>query len=81
MTETKRTGTLIEYVDEVLNPWSGCAPQHIGCDHCYAERHCSIRRGIDFRNERRLLSAAGMRKPFGWNRKAQAAGDRMRVGL
>jgi protein gp37 len=82
MTDPKRTGTLIEYVDEVLNPWTGCTPVHTGCKNCYARANWTVRkRRIDFDNERRLPSAAYMRQPFKWNREAEAAGVRKRVGL
>jgi protein gp37 len=70
----------IEWTDATWNPWIGCSPVHTGCDHCYA-RTFGRRFGVTWGPEgtRRVTSQAYWRKPLSWNRKAAAAGKRLKV--
>lgn len=67
----------IEWTDATFNPWIGCTAVSCACDHCYAETLVK-RYGGDFATRRRT-SPANWKKPLAWNRKAKAAGKRMRV--
>lgn len=69
--------TGIEWTDATFNPWIGCTAVSAACDHCYAEALVK-RYGGDFATRRRT-SPANWKKPLAWNRKAEAAGKRMRV--
>lgn len=74
--------TKIAWATSTWNPWIGCSKVHTGCEHCYAERDFAIRRkkvewGLN--GTRVKTSDAYWRKPFAWDKKAEAAGERWRV--
>ncbi|MCA9239159.1 MAG: phage Gp37/Gp68 family protein [Planctomycetales bacterium] len=72
----------IEWTDHTFNPWIGCAKVNSLCKLCYAEtmmdtRYGRVRWGPD--GTRVRTTPDYWRKPFGWNKKAVAAGVRRRV--
>lgn len=72
----------IAWTDATFNPWWGCARVSPGCENCYAEQLATVRRklpvwGVDA--DRKPMSEEYWRQPEKWNRKAEAAGVRMRV--
>lgn len=69
--------TAIAWTDATFNPWIGCEAISPGCEHCYAESYAK-RVGRDFATRTRT-SAANWRQPLLWNKKAEAAGTRLRV--
>ncbi len=74
--------TLIAWADRTFNPWLGCTKVSAGCDHCYAETLTKNRMGLDVWGpdaNRQITSVGNWRKPVQWNRKAEAAGSRLRV--
>ncbi|HET9893770.1 MAG TPA: DUF5131 family protein [Streptosporangiaceae bacterium] len=75
--------TKIGWCHHTFNGWIGCAPISAGCRFCYANIQSQRwRPGNDEwrRNgTRRVTSEATWRKPYKWNRDAEAAGERRRV--
>lgn len=74
--------TAIEWTDATWSPWEGCTKVGPGCDHCYAEAMNNwLRKGENWGRgaPRREYSDAHWQKPLAWNKKAHAAGKRMRV--
>ncbi len=81
--------TEIGWCDRTHNEWIGCAKKSRGCRFCYAEaderrwnpdrsgRRTATTWGRN--SPRRLTTLANRRKPYTWNRKAQAAGVPARV--
>lgn len=75
--------TGIEWTDATFNPWTGCLRVSPGCDHCYAAAMAG-RNGSTFGSwepgaDRKRTSKAYWNGPAKWNRKAIAAGKRVRV--
>lgn len=70
----------IEWTDNTWNPWWGCTRVSAACDFCYAEA-LSKRFGHDLwgNKPRMRTSAANWHKPIQWNKKAAAAGVRVKV--
>lgn len=65
-----------------FNPWSGCSKVAEGCRWCYAEVNYSVKiRGVKWgANGNRVLASDSMwKQPLAWNRKAAAAGVRLKV--
>lgn len=76
--------TRINWCDCTFNPWEGCTKVSPGCVNCYAAardaRH--LTESVDHWGPgapRRVTSDANWRQPLAWNRKAAAAGERLRV--
>lgn len=80
----------IEWTDHTFNPWRGCAHRaladgsvHPGCEHCYAEsmaKRFPDNLGQWGAEGTRVMAPESMwRQVLGWNRKAEAAGQRARV--
>lgn len=69
----------IEWCDHTFNPWLGCTKISPACDHCYAETWANRFDPSLWQGERRRTSPANWSKPFTWDRKAKAAGERHRV--
>ena len=64
-----------------FNPWIGCTKVSPGCQHCYAEAFAKRYGKAEWgpQAERVRTSAAYWQQPYTWNRKATAAGKRMKV--
>lgn len=86
----KNTG--IEWATHTFNPWIGCTKVSPACDHCYAEKMARRVAGLDAKRQglavvsnwgpgsaRRPASEPQWREPLGWDRAAEAAGERDRV--
>jgi len=74
--------TAIAWTDHTQNFWWGCSsPAGAGCDHCYAARLDRRTGGNHFGlgTKPRLTSIQNRRKPFRWNREAEASGVRQKV--
>jgi protein gp37 len=72
--------TSIEWCDHTWSPWEGCQKVSPGCDHCYAEaRNLRFARGANWGPGAPRRRTADWTKPRLWNRKAAAAGQRVRV--
>lgn len=74
--------TKIEWADATFNPWIGCTKVSPACKHCYAERDMDHRYGKVAwgpSGTRVKTTEANWRKPLAWNKKAEAAGTRIRV--
>jgi protein gp37 len=74
--------TGISWTHATFNPWWGCTRVSPGCEHCYAEQLATVRRKLDVWGvdaSRKSMSEAYWREPAKWNRKAAAAGERLRV--
>ncbi len=72
----------IEWTDNTFNPWYGCSKVSAACRSCYAESLMSIRwKRVEWGpgRPRRRTGEANWRQPRLWNRKAKAAGTRLRV--
>ncbi len=69
--------TGIGWTDATFNPWIGCTAVSPACARCYAKVQVE-RWGDDFSVRRRTASAS-WKKPLWWNKKATAAGVRVRV--
>jgi len=73
----------IAWTDATMNPWIGCEKVSPACDHCYAEsgskRLAAQHRLKLWEGDRFMTSEAYWKQPAMWNRKAMAAGKRMRV--
>lgn len=73
--------TEISWADGSFNPWWGCSRVSAACRACYAETFAH-RLGLDVwgkGNARRFFGDKHWNEPRVWNRKAAAAGLRMRV--
>lgn len=71
----------IEWTHHTFNGWHGCTKISPGCKHCYAES-LSKRWGKDIWGptaHRQITSDANWKKPYTWNRQAEAAGRMDRV--
>lgn len=64
-----------------FNPWIGCTKVSPGCQHCYAEAFAKRYGKAEWgpQAERVRTSAAYWQQPYAWNKKATAAGKRMKV--
>ena len=74
--------TKIAWCDATFNPWVGCTKVSPGCENCYAERDFDHRRRfVEWGpgKPRRLTSDANWKKPLAWNKKAQKAGEPIKV--
>lgn len=71
----------IAWTDATFNPWWGCTKVSPGCDNCYAERDAN-RYGSKvwgLHVPRRYFGDKHWQDPIRWNKKAKAAGKRMKV--
>lgn len=74
--------TGISWTDATFNAWWGCTRVSPGCERCYAEQLATVRRKLDVWGvdaQRKPMSEAYWRDPVKWNKRAEAAGVRMRV--
>jgi len=72
----------IEWTDHTFNPWIGCAPISLGCDHCYARRDfCDRKHFVQWGlgTERRRTSPNTWRQPILWNEEAKRTATTPRV--
>lgn len=74
--------TDIAWAHHTHSPWEGCTKVSPACDNCYAEvRNQRFYKGAHWgpHADRRRMSDATLRKPYKWNREAEALGERYRV--
>jgi protein gp37 len=78
--------TAISWAEATFNPWIGCTKVSEACRSCYAERETFVRvqreKGRELWGptaERHRTSAANWQAVRSWNKKALAAGRRVRV--
>lgn len=67
----------IEWTDHSVNLWVGCQAVSMGCANCYAKAQVE-RYGGDF-STRRRTALENWKKPYRWNRYAEANGIRFKV--
>lgn len=72
----------IEWTDHTFNPWIGCTKVGPPCDNCYAEtlmdhRYHRVKWGPH--GERVRTAPANWKKPYQWDRAAEAVGVRAKV--
>ena len=75
--------TGIAWTDATFNPWIGCEKVSPACDNCYAEKgsaRLGAQHGLKLWSGDRYFTSPGYwAKPAVWNRRAAAAGARLRV--
>jgi protein gp37 len=75
--------TAIAWTDHTFNPWMGCFKVSQGCKHCYAETLTKGKMQLDVfgydTSKRKRTGKATWRKPFLWNRDAEAMRTPARV--
>lgn len=74
----------IAWTDATFNPWMGCTKVSAGCKFCYAEKWDSrqlYEKALHWGPgvPRRLASDEYWQEPLAWNRKAEKAGEPLRV--
>ena len=74
--------TAIEWTDATFNPWWGCVRVSPACAHCYADTWARRVGHQDLWSDggpRRFFTDTHWHRPEVWNRKAERAGDPLKV--
>lgn len=70
--------TKISWCHHTMNWWIGCTEVSEACDNCYGRKMSAFRGWAEWGDHPRRRTV-DWKKPFTWNRKALAAGERRRV--